>query len=69
MPHPTASIEVKLSEELKSLCDRLPENIGDRLAEIERVLVEICDRQGIAFNVEQPKRERVVRHVAEKTVW
>lgn len=63
MASPTVSVEVKMSDELKSLCNRIPENMADRLAEIERVLIEICDRNGIEFSIEQPKRERVMRNV------
>lgn len=63
MASPTVAVEVKISDELKALCDRLPENLPSRLAEIERVLVEICDRNGIAFNVEPVDRTRVLRNV------
>lgn len=70
---PAVSIELKMDKETKSLLDRIPEDMADRLAkteerlaEMERVLTEICDRGGIAFNVDQPKhqrRERIVRNV------
>lgn len=60
---PIASAELKMDEEMKSLLNRIPENMSDRLAEVERVLIEICDREGIAFNIEQPNRERVLRNV------
>lgn len=73
MVSPTATVQVKLSDDLKSLCDRLPENMSERLAEIERVLIEICDRNGIAFNLDRPslleralERERVLRNVKGK---
>lgn len=41
-------------------------DVADRLAEIERVLIEICDREGIAFNIERPNRRRVLRNVSAK---
>lgn len=63
MASPTVTVEVKMSDQFKALCDRIPDNMNARLAEIERVLVEICDRNGIVFNVEQPNRERVLRNV------
>ncbi len=66
MASPTVSVEVKASKELKELFDRVPAGLSERLAEVERVLIEICDRQGIAFNIDQPKRERVLRNVKEK---
>lgn len=69
MASSTAIVEVKLFDELKELCDRLPERMDERLAEIERVLIEICDREGIAYSggaANQPSRERVLRNVAAK---
>lgn len=69
MANSTATVEVKLSDDLKTLCDLLPENMSERLAEIERVLIEICDREGIAFSggqANQPSRERVMRNVSAK---
>lgn len=70
MASPTVSVEIKMSDEFKALCDRIPDNMTARLAEIERVLVEVCDREGIAFNLEdqpQPKSEpeRVLRNVKD----
>lgn len=63
-----ATVEVKLSDELKDLCDRLPEHLSDRLAEAERVLIEICDRNGIVFNVEYPESPSMVTHQPVR-VW
>lgn len=63
MANPTATVELKLSDELKELCDKLPADLPSRLAEIERVLAEICDRNGIAFNIDLSNRERVLRSV------
>ena len=60
---PAVSVELKMNRELKEALDRILDDLQARLSEIERVLVEICDREGIAFNVEQPERERVLRNV------
>lgn len=66
MAAPNVSVELKPSDELKELFERVPAGLSERLAEIERVLIEICEREGIAFNVEQLSRERLLRNLKDK---